>query len=70
MEVGAWHQVVAAGAGRESRVHARDMFQKHQRIDNLDGGRKIMGPPCKAFFSTSAYFVNGNTQLMFDLTGN
>ena len=33
--------------------------------DNL-----LMGPPSNVFFSTSAYFVNGNTWLMFDLTDN
>ena len=30
----------------------------------------IQGPPSNVFFSTSAYFVNGNTQLMSDLTDN
>ena len=29
-----------------------------------------MDPPFNVFFSTSAYFVNGNTQLMSDLTDN
>ena len=45
---------------------------------NIQGLRRILlklcasedkqSPPSKVFFSTSAYFVNGNTQLMSDLT--
>ena len=30
----------------------------------------ILGPPSNVFFSTSTYFVNGNTQLMSALTDN
>ena len=30
----------------------------------------VQGPPSNVFFSTNAYFVNGNTQLMSDLTDN
>ena len=37
-------------------------------LSNLD--LNIMGPPSNVYFSASAYFVNGNTQLMSDLTDN
>ena len=30
----------------------------------------ILGPPSNVFFSTSVYFLNGNTKLMSDLTYN
>ena len=34
------------------------------------GGKNVHGPPTNVFFLTSAYFVNGNTQLLPDLTDN
>ena len=32
--------------------------------------QNLQGPPSNVFFPTSAYFVNGSTQLMSDLTDN
>ena len=36
----------------------------------MNNSNKIQGPPSNVFFSTSFYFVNGNTWLMSGLTDN
>ena len=38
--------------------------------ESQNNRHEIQGPPSNVVFSTSAYFVNGNTQLMSDLTDN